>query len=187
MASTSPAHADQANSADERELAITELGIAFRHVFRALNRMRGRDTHLAGSDVTHAQFELLIELYERGELAAGELATAAQLTPATITQMLDHLADSGHVERVRSQTDRRVVRSRLTPIGRRKVQAKRVLWRGRWEQELAGVSTQDLLVAADVLTRLSAVFAEDADPGACSRLQASTPRQEPGSVRGKSR
>ncbi|MGH2834469.1 MAG: MarR family winged helix-turn-helix transcriptional regulator [Solirubrobacteraceae bacterium] len=187
MASTSTASAEQSHPADQRELAITELGVAFRRVFRALNRMRGRDTHLSGSDVTHAQFELLIELYEGGELAAGELAQAAQLTPGTVTQMLDHLAESGHVERVRSETDRRVVRSRLTSIGRRKVQAKRVLWRGRWEQELAGVSTQDLHVAADVLARLSAVFAEDADSDACSQLRASTPRQEPSSARGKSR
>lgn len=172
---------------DARELAITELGMAFRHVFRALGRMRGRDTHLAGSDVSHAQFELLIELSERGELSAGELAAAAQLTPAAITQMLDHLVESGHVERVRSQTDRRVVRSRLTPIGRRKVQAKRALWKGRWEQELAGVSTQDLRVAADVLTRLSAVFAGGPDPGASAHPQASTQRQESGSARGKSR
>jgi DNA-binding MarR family transcriptional regulator len=42
--------------------------------------------------------KLLIELYERGELPAGELAAAARLTPATVTQMLEHLADCGHVE-----------------------------------------------------------------------------------------
>lgn len=170
----------QSSRADVRELAIDELGVAFRRVFRALGRMRGRDTHLAGSDVSHAQFELLLELHERGELSTGELATAAQLTPAAVTQTLDGLVESGHVERIRSELDRRVVRSRLTPLGRRKVQAKRALWKGRWERELEGVSTQDLRVAADVLTRLSAVFAGGADTDGCAQ-------QEPGSGRGKSR
>jgi DNA-binding MarR family transcriptional regulator len=76
---------------------LSELGLAFRHVFRTLSRLRGRDTHLQGSELSHAQFELLIELDERGDLSAGELAAAARLTPATVTQMLDHLAACGHV------------------------------------------------------------------------------------------
>ena len=92
-----------------RAAELTELGLAFRQVFRTLNRLRGRDTHLGGSELSHAQFELLIELYERGELQTGELAAAARLTPGTVSQMLDQLVDAGHVERVRSESDRRVV------------------------------------------------------------------------------
>jgi DNA-binding MarR family transcriptional regulator len=138
--------------------ALTELGLAFRHVFRALNRLRGRDTHLAGGELSHAQFELLIELDERGALAAGELATAARLTPATVTQMLDHLAESGHVERLRSETDRRVVVSRLTAQGRAKILAKRAAWAGRWQAALGDVSERDLRAAARVLQRLGEMF-----------------------------
>jgi hypothetical protein len=66
---------------------LTALGSAFRHVFRTLSRLRGRDTHLGGSELSHAQFELLLELDERGELSAGELALAARLAPGTVTQM----------------------------------------------------------------------------------------------------
>ncbi len=141
---------------------LTALGMAFRRVFRRLIRMRGRDTHLAGGELSHAQFELLIELDERGPLPAGELATAAQLTPATVTQMLDHLAASGQVERVRSETDRRVVVSRLTGQGREKIEAKRKRWQSRWEQVLSDVDAEELRVATRVLERLSAVF-EDGD------------------------
>ena len=139
---------------------VTELAQAFRRVFRTLNRLRGRDTHLGGSELSHAQFELLIELDDRGGLSAGELATAAQLTPATVTQMLDHLADCGHVERTRSETDRRVVVSRLTPAGRRKIRAKREAWKSRWEQALADMPAEDLEAAARVLDRLGAMFEE---------------------------
>ena len=113
-------------------------------MFRSLSRLRGRDTHLGGSELSHAQFELLIELHERGELPAGELALAARLAPGTVTQMLDHLAECGHVERVRSET-------------------KREAWQSRWEQALAGVDTEDLRAATHVLERLGAVF-EDTPP-----------------------
>jgi DNA-binding MarR family transcriptional regulator len=143
------------------EAELDELGKAFKRVFRTLRRLRGRDTHLLGSEVSHAQFELLIELYERGPLPAGELAAAAQLTPASVTQMLDHLAACGHVERTRSQSDRRVVVSHLTPQGKHKVQDKREAWQARWEQALGDVGVEDLRVATRVLERLGTVF-EDA-------------------------
>jgi MarR family transcriptional regulator, organic hydroperoxide resistance regulator len=154
---------------------LTALGLAFRRVFRTLSRLRGRDTHLGGSELSHAQFELLIELDERGELSAGELALAARLAPGTVTQMLDHLAESGHVERVRSETDRRVVVSRLTTQGRRKIEAKRKVWQSRWEHALEGVDAGDLRAATRVLERLGTVF-EDAPPVA----QCDVPEQSEG-------
>ena len=146
---------------------LDELGRAFRRVFRSLNRLRGRDTHLGGSELSHAQFELLIELYERGELPAGELAAAARLTPATVTQMLEHLADCGHVERARSNTDRRVVVSRLTRQGKRKIEAKRAAWQERWQAALEGMGPSELRAATRVLERLGDVFEDAPAAGAC--------------------
>jgi DNA-binding MarR family transcriptional regulator len=146
---------------------LTELGLAFRRVFRTLSRLRGRDTHLGGSQLSHAQFQLLLELLERGELSAGELAAAAQLAPGTVTQMLDHLAACGHVVRDRSETDRRVVVSRLTPQGRRKIQARRDEWQDRWEMALSDVDPEDLRAATRVLERLGQMFAQAAPGERC--------------------
>jgi DNA-binding MarR family transcriptional regulator len=161
---SAPVPAPAAAAKDEAWNAeLLELGKAFRRVFRGLIRMRGRDTHLAEGELSHAQFELLIELDERGALPAGELAAAAKLAPATVTQMLDHLADSGQVERVRSETDRRVVVSQLTDQGREKIEAKRAAWQARWEQALDGVSARELRSAKKVLERLNAVFADASD------------------------
>jgi len=151
----------QGSPLDAWTAELDELGRAFRRVFRLLSRLRGRDTHLGGAELSHAQFELLIELYERGELAAGELAAAARLTPATVTQMLEHLSEQGHVERVRSDTDRRVVVSRLTPQGRRQIEAKRAAWQERWESALQGMGPRELRAATRVLQRLGDAF-EDA-------------------------
>ncbi len=151
-------------SRDERAAELAELGKAFRQVSASLRRLRGRDTHLDGAELSHAQYELLFELYERGELSAGELATAAQLTPATVTQMLEHLADGGHVERARLQSDRRVVVSRLTPRGVLEIEVKRRKWQGRWERALADVDAAELRAATRVLSRLRMVF-EDTEEG----------------------
>ncbi len=137
---------------------LTDLGQALRRVLVTLRRLRGRDTHLCAGELSHAQFELLIELHERGELPAGELATAAQLAPGTVTQMLDHLAASGYVERDRMASDRRVVLARLTDSGRREIEAKRESKRARWEQALADVDAEELQAATRVLGRLSSVF-----------------------------
>jgi MarR family transcriptional regulator, organic hydroperoxide resistance regulator len=154
-------------SREEWQSELLDLGKAFRRVFRSLRRLRGRDTHLIGSEVSHAQMELLIELSERGPLSAGDLAAAAQLTPATVTQMLDHLAASGHVERTRSDADRRVVVSCLSPQGQEKVQAKRAVWQERWEKVLADVDADDLRVTTRVLQRLNDVFEDEPDAGVC--------------------
>jgi DNA-binding MarR family transcriptional regulator len=159
-----PAHKESA-AAQEHSPELTALGLAFRHLFRAVSRMRGRDTHLAGAEISHAQFELLIELDERGELSAGELALAARISPASVTQMLDGLAESGHVERTRSDSDRRVVMARLTPRGRARVQAKRAAWRERWERALEDVSPREMRAATKVMERLGTVFQEDPDEG----------------------
>jgi MarR family transcriptional regulator, organic hydroperoxide resistance regulator len=150
------------------EAELLDLGRAFRRVFRGVQRMRGRDTHLIGGEVSHAQMELLIELGERGPLSAGELAQAAQLTPATVTQMLDHLASCGHVQRTRSESDRRVVVTRLTPQGEDKVAAKRALWHQRWQTILADLDAEDLRVATRVLDRLGAVFQDVSEDGDCA-------------------
>ncbi|HSZ69840.1 MAG TPA: MarR family transcriptional regulator [Solirubrobacteraceae bacterium] len=148
-------------SSEQWRAELAALGGAFRSVFRCVSRLRGRDTHLAGSELSHAQFELLLELYERGPLSAGELAAAAQLTPGTVTQMLEHLAASAHVERTRQETDKRVVVSRLTARGRREIEAKRERWQERWAQALADVEVDELRAATHVLTRLRAVFEDD--------------------------
>jgi MarR family transcriptional regulator, organic hydroperoxide resistance regulator len=145
-----------------RDERLTELGLAFRHAYRSLRSLSGRDTHLRPGELSHAQFVLLGELLERGPLPAGELACAAGLSPASVSQMLDHLAADGQVERVRSEADRRVVVTKLTRRGRRRIEARRKLWAGRWEEALEGVRDDELRVAAEVLERIGAVFRDPA-------------------------
>jgi DNA-binding MarR family transcriptional regulator len=158
---------------------LTALGQAFRHLFRAVSRMRGRDTHLALGELSHAQFELLLELDERGELSAGELAGAARISPATVTQMLDGLVESGYVARTRSDSDRRVVLASLTPLGLARVQAKRAAWQVRWQQALEGVGSRELRAATTVLERLGEMFEQGTVAEDCEKVSEPLPEAAP--------
>jgi DNA-binding MarR family transcriptional regulator len=153
------AGAHAASGGASREEAITELGVAFRQAFRRLRSLRGRDTH-RGDEVGHAQFELLIELHSRGPLHAGELAEAVGASAPTVSGMLDHLCAAELVERTRSEADRRLVMVKLTRRGRRKIEARKALWRRRWEEALEGVDEDELRVASRVLGRIGDIFAD---------------------------
>lgn len=153
------AGAEEASRTDQ----LTAVGYAFKRADRSLRRLRGRDTHLGPAEIGHARFELLGELWERGPLPVGELAAAAGLSAATVSQMVDHLEESGHVARTRSEADRRIVGVELTAQGRGELKERRAVWRKRWRKALRDVDDADLEVAAVVLERIADVFEDPRD------------------------
>jgi DNA-binding MarR family transcriptional regulator len=138
---------------------LVRLSEALREVLGSVHRLRGRHARSPHEHaMTHAQFELLACLLERGELHAGELAHAAQVSPATVSGMLDQLVAARHVERVRSERDRRVVVCRLTPAGRELLERKNALWQARWRAQLGALPPADLEAATRVLRLIAATF-----------------------------
>jgi DNA-binding MarR family transcriptional regulator len=123
----------------------------------SLRRLRGRETHHPGA-LSYAQYGLLFGLADEAALPASRLACVADLTPATTTQMLDHLEADGLVHRVRSEQDKRVVLVSLTDRGRELVTERRTRMEGRWQAALEGFSDQEILAAAAVLDRLGEMF-----------------------------
>jgi DNA-binding MarR family transcriptional regulator len=144
-----PATASRAEVAEELREAVQAFSTAQR-------RLRSRDSKAGG--LSYAQWHLLRQLAEAHELPAGKLAAGAELTPASATQMLDHLAELGWVERVRSDTDRRVVLNRLTPDGRERFERKRAQMEERWREALADLTAEQLSQAARVLQRMADVL-----------------------------
>jgi DNA-binding MarR family transcriptional regulator len=147
--------AAMASTAPRSEVAA-ELRDAVAAFAAAQRRMRSRDTRRGG--LSFAQWHLLRKLAECDELPAGKLAAGADLTPASVTQMLDHLAELGLVERVRSAVDRRVVLNRLTPAGRERFERKQAEIEKRWREALADLSPTELEQAARVLRRMAEVL-----------------------------
>ena len=142
--------------------AVTQLGVSFKTAMAAQRRLRGRDTHRAG-ELSYAQYGLLFGLVDVGALSTRDLATAAELSPATATQMLDSLEDAGLVERVRSGTDKRVVLVSLTARGHEVTAARRAHFEPRWRAALGEFSDDELTTAAAVLDRLGVLFDEFAE------------------------
>jgi DNA-binding MarR family transcriptional regulator len=142
-------------TATRAEVAV-ELREAVQAFTAAQRRLRGRDAKAGG--LSFAQFHLMRRLAEVDECPASKLAAGADLSPASATQALDHLAELGLVERVRSDTDRRVVLNRLTPAGRDVFATKRAELEQRWQDALADLSADQLGQAAQVLRRMAEVL-----------------------------
>ena len=133
-----------------------QLGLAFKRAMVALRKLRGRETHRS-SQISYAQYSLLFGL-AGGELSTRELAEQTDLTPGTVTQMLDYLETAELVRRNRSKQDRRIVLCALTPRGAAVVAERRAQMEPRWRAALAEFSDQELTAAARVLDRLADYF-----------------------------
>jgi MarR family transcriptional regulator, organic hydroperoxide resistance regulator len=139
--------------------AAGELGRAFKRATGAVRRLRGRETQRPG-ELSDAQYSLLFGLCEHRELSSGELALAADLSPATATEMLDGLVAAGLVQRRRSQRDRRVVLISLTERGGALIDERRARFEPLWRAALAEFTDDELVIAAAILERLRAMFDE---------------------------
>jgi len=62
-----------------------------------------------GIEVNPSQGRVLFPLWREDRIPIHELAKRTALGKSTLTAMLDRLEDAGHVRRVRSESDRRVI------------------------------------------------------------------------------
>jgi len=115
-------------------------------------------------------------IYMRGQVSAGELATATGLTSGSVTALIDRLETAGHVERHDDAADRRKVWVRSRPDAIEPIAAVFAPSQVRMFKLWSTFSASELEVIADFLTRttlLAAECAEDlrrhAKPGAGTR------------------
>jgi DNA-binding MarR family transcriptional regulator len=135
-----------------------QMGLAFKRAMVAVRKLRGRETHRPGQ-ISYAQYGLLHGLAgEECGMSARELADLADLTPATVTQMLESMESSGLITRMRSEEDRRVVLSALTEKGAEIIYERRAQMEPRWRAAMDEFETAELITAAKVLNRLADYF-----------------------------
>lgn len=140
--------------------ATEAVRLAFVELMGAERRLRARDQKCGPGELTQGQIRALFTIDVKGEATAGELAKAAELSPASVSTMLDNLERDGIVERTRSESDRRVVVVTLTESGRALLAEKRERFRARGAAAMEGVSDADLEAAADVMHRLAGMLDE---------------------------
>jgi DNA-binding MarR family transcriptional regulator len=141
----------------ERTDSVDDLRCALREFLAAQRRLRGREAQRPGA-LSFSQYAVLRVLADGGEHSAGELANAADLTPASITKMLDGLSRAGQLERVRDESDRRRVGVRITPLGLEAFSEKDRQLTAAWKAELADLDPRELEAMVQAMRRLAALF-----------------------------
>lgn len=134
-----------------------EVRQAFKAAMVAVRRLRGRETHRHGA-LSNAQYGLLFGLCDERPMSARDLAERADLSAATVTQMLEALEAAGLVERSRSEADKRIVLTEMTERGRAVVEEYRCRMEPRWQAALSEFTEAELRTAAAVLTQLANYF-----------------------------
>lgn len=141
----------------ERSSQVEELRVAVTHLFGAERRLRGRD-HSRPGGLTNAQMRTIGALGREQAMSAGQIAKHADLTPATVTAIIDQLEAAGIVERHRSSEDRRVSNISLTAKGWELLEQKLAAWRSIWEQRLSGFADHELETAARVIGEITGIL-----------------------------
>ncbi len=98
--------------------AVTSIMRAHQIVMARLNDQVGP------LDLTFPRYEALMLIYysRKGELPLGKISERLQVHRASVTNVIDKLVESGYVERVDHEHDRRAVLARITRDGRRVAQ-----------------------------------------------------------------
>ncbi len=146
-----------ATGAHTRADELATFSRAWKGALAALRRMRSREIQHPG-DLSYSQYGLLFGLSDGEPRSARELALAADVSPATATEMLDALAAAGLVDRVRSAEDKRIVLTTLTDRGKRLVEERRARFEPQWREAFEGFSSEELTSAARVMDAVRDLF-----------------------------
>jgi DNA-binding MarR family transcriptional regulator len=141
--------ADTANIQHEQGLGADLLAVVAR-----LNRLA---TQRIQMPLPAAQARLLATVEAHGEARIGDLAAVDHCSQPTMTTQVRRLEDAGLVSRTVDPGDARAVRIRITPEGRRTLNAVRADRAAAIEPQLATLEPEDRKIlgdAVEVLRRL---------------------------------
>lgn len=156
-ASGGPTLGDPSRAPGRPEPVDEELAARLRVAVTRLNR-RLRQQSLAG--LSPAQASALGSVNRLGAPTLGELATAEQVQPPTMTRLVAGMQDAGLVARLADEADRRVCRVQLTAEGRRTLQRIRSLKNAFLTRRLATLDASQYAAAAELADLLEHLVAE---------------------------
>lgn len=150
---------DKAANAPRRERFrdgdVRALEKAIRRIVRA-HDLQSRALARA-SGVTAGQLAVMRGVAELGEVTSAALSVYADISAATVVTVLDNLEERGLIDRYRSDSDRRIVHTRLTERGFAVLSAAPLplgeLFLQRFA-ELDGEKQQQVVAAATALAAL---------------------------------
>ena len=136
---------------------VTDAADRMRHAVARLARMlRQQDDGELGATATAA----LATVRKRGPLTLGELAACEQVSPPTMTKVIEKLEDRGFVSRQVDGHDRRVTRVSVTAAGHRYLEVTRSRRTAWLAGRLSDLEPEQLARLASATELLEAVIAE---------------------------
>jgi DNA-binding MarR family transcriptional regulator len=114
------------------------------------------ERQLAHTDLTNAQWVPLFKIHFGQANTVAELARHCHLDAGAMTRLLDRLEAKGLCKRVRSETDRRVVKLELTPAGTQAASEIPEILSGVQNAHLAGFSAEEFETLRAYLRRILA-------------------------------
>lgn len=130
---------------------------------RVLLAVAVRSLAAVDHDVTLPQYRALVVLASRGPQRPTGLADALGVHPSTITRLCDRLVGKRLVQRAESPANRREVSIRLTPKGRRLVDAVTARRREEIATIAANIPARERAATVHALHALGEAAAEPAD------------------------
>lgn len=88
----------------------------------AHNLIRSTEAYFSKFGISSGGFRLMMLLLRRGRIAPAEMADCMDVSRATITGLIDTLANLNYITREPDQNDRRVILVSLTDAGRAKLE-----------------------------------------------------------------
>lgn len=144
--------------ADPQATTDEELATRLRVAVTRLNR-KLRQQSLAG--LSPAQASALGTVNRLDSPTLGELASAEQVQPPTVTRLVRSLEGAGLVGRETDGVDRRVVRLTITAEGRRTLQRIRTLKNAYLNRRLAALDPAEQELAESMTSLLEHLVAEE--------------------------
>lgn len=133
---------------------IDRIAASLRMSIARLARLLRQQDH---SGMSPAMGTALASVFLHGPLTLGRLASLEQVTPPTVSKLVDKLEDRGLVEREFDPTDRRVCRVVVTPAGAAQIddiRSRRTQWLSERLRELPATDVERLNDVIEVLEHL---------------------------------
>jgi DNA-binding MarR family transcriptional regulator len=141
---------------DPEQDLTEDVLVALRRIIRASD-LRSREL-ARQTGLTTAQLIVLRAILRLGEVNTRAISGAVSLSPATVTTIMERLAERGFIERYRSTVDRRVVFTRLTAQGQRALAAAPVLLQEEFSQRFRALPADEQLALVRALDRIAAMM-----------------------------
>ena len=141
--------ASESNAPDIDEVAASlRMSIA-----RLARLLRQQDQ----SGMSPALNTAMVSVWKHGPLTLGHLAQHEQVTPPTVSKLVDKLEQRGFIERISDPADRRVTRVAITPAGIEQIEeirGRRTEWLSARLRELPADDVARLHDVIEVLEHL---------------------------------